>query len=189
MRIKLFIFFAILFCAVGYGVWDRYAPPSNTYFVELKEPSSVVGKIAPNVTFTDLEGQSYDLHTLKGKVILINFWATWCPPCVAEFPDLLTLASQYPEELILLTVSIDKNADNITDFFVNFDEDIQEKLALNNVILAHDQSQSISRDLFKIYRYPESLILAPDLTITKKIEGLVDIDDARLHRTIKNLGR
>jgi thiol-disulfide isomerase/thioredoxin len=53
-----------------------------------------------------------ELHTLRGHVVLINFWATWCGPCVAEFPELVALSKKYaPRGLRLITVSVDQPSD------------------------------------------------------------------------------
>jgi len=55
----------------------------------------LLGKNAPPISGTDVDGQAVSLAGLKGKVVLINFWATWCPPCVAEIPRLNTLAEKF----------------------------------------------------------------------------------------------
>lgn len=189
MRIKLIIFLTILVIGVAYGVWDRYAPPMDAYKITINKDDNTmsIGDIIPDVVLTDLNGTSHTLHDLKDKNILINFWATWCPPCVAEFPDLLSLAEQYPDTLTLVTISIDKYPKNITTFFEKYSEDIQELLELDNVILGHDQSQRITRDTFKVYRYPESILIGPDLKIIKKVEGIIDISDKSIHKAIKSL--
>lgn len=56
-----------------------------------KEKKAEIGKPAPNFTLTDLQGNEWQLTDLRGKVIFINFWATWCPPCVEEMPDMEAL--------------------------------------------------------------------------------------------------
>lgn len=185
MKIKLIIFFIILLIGVGYGVLDHYATPGGAQRVQTQEPFSMIGKTAPEVSFTDLNGNVHALHDLKGKTVLLNFWATWCPPCVAEFPDLLSLADQYPDDFVLITLSSDQNKEDISTFFERFSEDIQENLALDNVIIAHDPGQTITRETFKTHRYPESILIAPDLTVIRKITGVVDIQDKTFHKAIK----
>jgi len=57
-------------------------------------------------TLTDLQGKSWHLRDLKGKVVLVNFWATWCPPCRKEMPDLQALYDKYKEQgLVVLSIS------------------------------------------------------------------------------------
>lgn len=58
-------------------------------------------------TFVDASGQILRFQDLKGKVVLINFWATWCPPCLAEMPSLQSLYSVYKDEVVFLFVTND----------------------------------------------------------------------------------
>jgi len=67
-------------------------------------------------TLTDLEGESWHLQELRGKVVLVNFWATWCPPCRKEMPDLQALFNKYKSQgLIVLSIS-DEEAAKVTPF-------------------------------------------------------------------------
>jgi peroxiredoxin len=62
-------------------------------------------------TLNDLDGKSWKLSDLKGKVVLVNFWATWCPPCNRELPDLEALYNQYEHEgLVVLAISDEEGA-------------------------------------------------------------------------------
>lgn len=66
------------------------------------------GKIAPDFTLTDLAGQSVKLSDFKGKIVVLNFWASWCPPCKAEMPDLEQIAQDFRSspDRILLAVNL-----------------------------------------------------------------------------------
>ena len=64
---------------------------------------------APNVTLTNLRGKSIKFSDFKDKVIVLNFWATWCPPCREEFPSMLELTEYYDGKMVLITISQDKN--------------------------------------------------------------------------------
>ena len=62
-------------------------------------------------TLTDLDGKTWHLHDLRGKVVLINFWATWCPPCRKEMPDLEALYDKYKDQgLLVLAISAEDGA-------------------------------------------------------------------------------
>jgi len=58
-------------------------------------------------TFTDSKGKAQSLEKYKGKWVLVNFWATWCPPCLAEIPDLVTLHENKKNNLVVIGVAMD----------------------------------------------------------------------------------
>src|SRR6516162_10188392 len=62
---------------------------------------------APEFKVKDLQGNDLNLASARGKVILLNFWATWCGPCKAEIPSLVELQRQYGNDLVVLGVSVD----------------------------------------------------------------------------------
>jgi peroxiredoxin len=62
-------------------------------------------------TLTDLQGKSWNLRDLRGKVVLVNFWATWCPPCRKEMPDLDTLYNRFKDQgFVVLAISDEESA-------------------------------------------------------------------------------
>jgi len=62
---------------------------------------------APDFTFTSSSGEYITLEDLKGKVVMLDFWATWCPPCVASVPELRNLSRRYSNNFVLIGVSAD----------------------------------------------------------------------------------
>src|SRR6185295_17909841 len=65
------------------------------------DDAKAAGQAAPlHFTLKDMNGADVKLASFKGKVILLNFWATWCGPCKAEIPSLVELQHQYPEDLV-----------------------------------------------------------------------------------------
>jgi thiol-disulfide isomerase/thioredoxin len=86
------------------------------------EESEMVGKPAPlDFTLKDMHGRDVHLASFTGKVILINFWATWCAPCKAEIPGLVELQEQYAGDLVVLGLSIDDTADKLLAFAEAYD--------------------------------------------------------------------
>jgi len=70
--------------------------------------SAQVGEQAPAFSLKDKDGKTYSLESLKGKIIVLNFWATWCPPCRAEIPDFKKVYSEYRDKGVeILGVSLD----------------------------------------------------------------------------------
>src|SRR5450631_839820 len=69
-----------------------------------------------NFTLTDLNGKPWTLKELRGKVVLVNFWATWCPPCRKEMPDLDTLYLQFKDKDFVVLAISDEEAAQVTPF-------------------------------------------------------------------------
>jgi cytochrome c biogenesis protein CcmG, thiol:disulfide interchange protein DsbE len=103
----------------------------------------------------------------KGKVVLLNVWATWCPPCKAELPSLEELYKEYgPKGLKLVAVSIDDyvSEDSIRSFAKSY--------GLTFDIL-HDSTHAIER-IYQTTGYPETFVIGPEGTIRKKWIGADD---------------
>ena len=84
-----------------------------------------LGKPAPPFTLADPAGVSYTLDDLRGQVVLVNFWATWCEPCRAEMPELDELARDYREAgFRVLAVNVLEDAPNIRAFGTELDLDL-----------------------------------------------------------------
>ncbi len=76
---------------------------------QLQPVANSHGKAAPAFELKDLDGRIVKLSDFKGKVVLLNFWATWCPPCREEIPDLIALQNKYRDKgLVVLGVSLDQ---------------------------------------------------------------------------------
>jgi peroxiredoxin len=73
--------------------------------------------IAPDFELADVAGKRWSLGGLRGKPVLVSFWATWCPPCVEEMPSLQDLARRLGDRATVLAVSVDENWDAIRKFF------------------------------------------------------------------------
>lgn len=80
------------------------APAGDAPVVRLLEETIEL----PPFTMTDIDGRTYTSENLRGKVVLVNFWATWCPPCRAEIPDLIALQDTYRDTLVVIGVSEDE---------------------------------------------------------------------------------
>lgn len=76
-----------------------------------------VGMAAPSFTVKTLEGKDISLHSLRGKTVLLNFWATWCPKCVAEIPDLQKADKHFTgKPFVIIAVSLDDARQGVVDF-------------------------------------------------------------------------
>ena len=77
------------------------------------------GEPAPDFALLGLDGHVVQLSDLRSRVVFVNFWATWCRPCRKELPDVQRLAREYPDELVVLTINVEENADDARAFFEN----------------------------------------------------------------------
>jgi peroxiredoxin len=99
-------------------------------------------------TLTDLQGRSWTLHELRGKVVLVNFWATWCPPCRKEMPDLEALYNRFKDQgLVILAIS-DEEAGKVQPF-------ITERKITYPVML--DPGRKVN-EMFQVEGIPKSFV-------------------------------
>ncbi len=76
-----------------------------------------VGQVAPDFTLTDLEGNLVTLSDFRGKAVFINFWATWCPPCRAEMPEIEALYQEYKDkDVVVIGVDILETREEVVQF-------------------------------------------------------------------------
>ena len=102
------------------------------------------------------------LSDLEGRVIVLNYWATWCPPCVDEMPSLQKLHEALAEKgLSVVAVSVDERFEDIERFVDNF--------GLTFTIL-HDEGMKVSRS-YQTFKYPETYIIGRDGLVKSKVVG------------------
>ncbi len=76
-----------------------------------------IGDLAPGFTLKDLQGESISLSDFRGKVVIFDFWASWCPPCRSSMPHLDEMRKRYQDEgLVVVTISLDPNTADISNF-------------------------------------------------------------------------
>ena len=125
---------------------------------------------APDFTFQDLDGKTHKLSDFRGKTVILNFWASWCTPCVIEFPQMLELASNNQKNTIFIFLSLDSNERDIVRFLKKY---IKAPIS-GNVMVALDQDKLISQKLYQTYKIPETYLIDPNQQIKEKIIGAVD---------------
>lgn len=175
---KIIIIILGLIAAGAYMAYDMMRVPTSYQAAQVTPiESSAAKEIVPNPSFTALDGTAYNLHDLKGKIVILNFWATWCAPCKVEFPDLLKIADERKDDIVFVALSVDNQPDVIAPFLKRLPAGVQNIIAAQNVIIAHDPNKSISLDMFQSIKYRETYVIAPDLSIQRKIVGALTPDD------------
>jgi cytochrome c biogenesis protein CcmG/thiol:disulfide interchange protein DsbE len=161
--LNIFIFCAIV--GVGYGLmiyFDGAAPPLRTKIPSNEQLQS--SQAAPDFSFMDMDGKKITLSDFKGKIVVLNFWATWCPPCVKEFPALLSIARAYPDRVVLIALSSDIDDAALKRFLNKHD------WRGENIKIGRDM-EDITGKKFQTYRLPETLIIDEAGQIREKIIG------------------
>lgn len=97
---------------------DRGAPPGSA---APAHAGCKGDKCLPDVSFHDTDGKAYTLQDLTGKVVVVNFWATWCHPCQKEIPDLSKVSERYKDKGVLILGMLADNPDD--DKLLNFRSD------------------------------------------------------------------
>lgn len=125
-----------------------------------------VNSPAPDFTLKDLDGQTISLKALKGKVVFLNFWATNCPPCIAEIPDLNSLSREYKSSgLVVLGVSIDPTEKPVREMV--------KKLKVEYPVMM-DSSRDIYFDTYGLFGLPVTVLIDRNGIIKEKIVGQFD---------------
>ena len=122
----------------------------------------MVGSEAPDFETTLLTGETFRLSEQRGKVVLINIWATWCGPCVAEMPDIDRLAKDYAEELVVIGVNCGEDEQTVADFVVENSY---------SYLFAADTGYYISGMLYPTTAIPYTIVVDADGVITQLHRG------------------
>lgn len=126
------------------------------------------GKLAPDFVLSDINGKQIKLSDYRGKTVLLNFWATWCPPCKAEMPHMEKLYNKYKKdgfEILAVNVTTsEKNRNNVDQFIEDYGLTFTVPL---------DENGKVFQD-YGIMAYPTSFFIDSDGVIRKKVLGAVD---------------
>ena len=80
-------------------------------------PAPEIGRLAPNFTLVDLEGNTVTLSDFQGKTVFVNFWATWCPPCRAEMPEMEAVYQEYKDKgVVVIGVDISEPESTVRQY-------------------------------------------------------------------------
>jgi cytochrome c biogenesis protein CcmG/thiol:disulfide interchange protein DsbE len=131
----------------GSGACEANAKPANLDF-----------------TMKDLDGKDVSLSSFKGKVILLNFWATWCGPCKAEIPGFVELQEKYKNDLVVVGYDVDDTAEKARAFATEY--------KINYPVLLGLGREDVQDAYGPIWGIPASFLISKDGTICKRHMGI-----------------
>jgi cytochrome c biogenesis protein CcmG/thiol:disulfide interchange protein DsbE len=146
--------------------------------------SAMFAASAPDFRLKDLGGRDVTLAQHRGRVVLVNFWATWCPPCRVEIPWLMTLQERFGDRLVVLGVAMDEGGARAVAPWVQ-----RERFLVNGgsrplrypVLIG---SEAVAND-YKVESLPATFVVGRDGAMVRRIDGPFDLAD--LERSIRRL--
>jgi thiol-disulfide isomerase/thioredoxin len=164
----------VLALAVGGFMAVRYTREVGEQLTSSTDASSTTGKPRvrfvknpkpiPELTMTTLDGKTITNKDLAGKVVIVNFWATWCAPCRAEIPDLVKLQTQYKDHLVIIGVlSEDEPGPHVSRFAADY--------KINYPIVP--ETKELAAAFPGIYALPTTFMVGPDGKMMQKHIGQI----------------
>ncbi len=139
-----------------------------------------VGEKAPHFSLPMITGRPLELSQFEGRLVVLNFWATWCPPCVEEMPSLQRLFQERIKgNWEVITVSVDQDLPALQDFVA------KHELTLP---IAKDPQRQVAV-LYGTYKYPESYIIGPQGLVRKKFIGSINWDEPSIRDYLNSLAK
>lgn len=153
-------------CFYGFYTWRersfRSGAEETLNFMEKLEQHGF-----PEMSYTAIDGKKFNSQDHKGKLILVNFWASWCSPCLEEVPSMLKLVKEMKGKMVLIAPSQDSQMGEIEAFIKAFPE-VKDP----NVYIIWDKDREIAKQ-FKVDRLPESYLSNGSGKLAKKIIGSI----------------
>jgi peroxiredoxin len=139
----------------------------------------LINKTAPDFSLKDLKGKTVSLASYRGSVVLLCFWATWCPPCREEMPSLNNLSRQMKNrKFAVIAVSLDRSEEDSRDFFKKYPVDFP---ALADTKLA------VSKSIYKVFMLPTTFLINKKGIIVEKFQGEEDWTEPGIVKRIEEL--
>lgn len=167
------------FFLVFYQVYTSNSSPQNN---ELAKINSFELNAKVSFSSKTIHEKSIKAEDFKGKIVILNFWASWCSPCVEELPSLIKLIKEFDGKVQLIAISGDSNFEDVQVFMKSFPE-----LKSNpNIHMIWHKDKELMK-LFDVQRLPESYILDPHGQLVKRISGSIEWYNDGSKEFIKNI--
>lgn len=153
--------------AWSFSVWkDKSFNSTAEGRLELMDHMETIG--IPEISATDIAGKALNSKDFLGKIVIVNFWASWCEPCLEEFPSMIKLVKEFKGDVVLLAVSQDSNRTDIDAFLKSFPEGDDPAIRV-----VWDESREIGK-AYQVDRLPESFLAGPSGKLVTKIVGTIN---------------
>ena len=145
---------------------------------KLKGLVEVTPRMASDFTLTDIAQHSLSLSEKNGKVILLNFWASWCPPCVKEIPSMNRLAQSFqPEQFEIVSVNFKETSQTIRDFLAQVHVDFPVLVDIDGKVSAD----------YEIFSFPSSFLIDTNGRIRYSVNAAIEWDEPQVQTVIEQL--
>ena len=134
---------------------------------------------APAISLADPSGSTADLSDFRGKLVLVNLWATWCEPCLREMPSLERLQSRLGDRIAVIAVSEDRGGSKVVEPFI-------AKLGLQSVKTYVDPKSAVGH-AFEVRGLPTSFLIDRDGRVLGRVEGGAEWDSSKMLGVIEPL--
>lgn len=143
------------------------------------ETSREIGKQIPDFTLKDINGKDVAFYSFKGKVILLNFWATWCGPCREEMPSLINLYKSYKDKgFVVIGISVDTSDKPVRRF-------INDNAIIFPILM--DSDKEVSFDIFGVLGLPTSYLIDRNGVVVEKFLGERDWNSPEIKNKVLKL--
>ncbi|MDY0290770.1 MAG: TlpA disulfide reductase family protein [Desulfuromonadaceae bacterium] len=138
-----------------------------------------MGTVAPNFTLENMQGEEVTLSDLQGKVVLVNFWATWCPPCRQEMPSMESLYRHLKDQgFEMLAINVEKNGPEAVSSFLSDKS--------HSFPILFDPQAQVQR-LYNVSKYPETFVVDRNGIVVEHVVGAIDWMQPSVVEYLENL--
>jgi peroxiredoxin len=154
--------------ALGCVAWylsNQDALPVNQSPARFKALDAMEKEGVPDFELAQMDGKKLRLSDYRGKIVILNFWASWCNPCVEEFPSMMKLIEEFKGEVVIVAVSSEESKPDIETFMKAF------QLPKPNFNVVWDPDKAVMQK-YGVEKVPESFLVGRDGKLIRKVMGI-----------------
>ena len=175
LHLKYYLIFLLTLLSFNVAVAEEQAAVNDYKLTQLSRPQS-----APDFSLPDMDGKVHTLKQYQGKVVLVNFWATWCPPCIREMPSLEQLHQKLKgKPFVMLAINQWEDEEKVFEF-------MGQLKTIPTFSILFDADSKISA-AYGVKGLPSSFIIDKQGRIMYRATGGRDFNHPEIERTIRSL--